>query len=66
LTSLGVLPGLAFIETTGSRLANDGVNGIKKHIEEIHNAGGGALFIDESYQLAASTVLEDARYLTFC
>lgn len=40
------------METTGSRLANDGVAGIKKHIEEIHNAGGGALFLDEAYQLA--------------
>ena len=39
------------METTGSRLANDGVAGIKKHIEEIHNAGGGALFLDEAYQL---------------
>lgn len=46
------MPGDAFIETTGSRLANDGVPGIKKHIEEIHNAGGGALFLDEAYQLA--------------
>ena len=52
LTSLGALPGDAFVETTGSRLANDGVAGIKKHIEGIHNAGGGALFIDEAYQLA--------------
>ena len=40
------------METTGSRLANDGVAGIKKHIEGIHNAGGGALFVDEAYQLA--------------
>ena len=46
------MPGDAFVETTGSRLANDGVAGIKKHIEEIHNAGGGALFLDEAYQLA--------------
>lgn len=52
LTSLGALPGEAFVETTGSRLANDGVAGIKKHIEGIHNAGGGTLFIDEAYQLA--------------
>ena len=47
-----MLPGLSFIETTGSRLANDGVSGVKKHLEEIQNAGGGALFVDESYQLA--------------
>src|ERR1700692_563708 len=52
LTSLEVLPGNAFIETTGSRLANDGVAGIKKHIEEVVNAGGGTIFVDEAYQLA--------------
>lgn len=51
LASLGALPGSAFIETTGSRLASDGVAGIKKHIEEIQNAGGGAIFLDEAYQL---------------
>ena len=40
------------METTGSRLANDGVAGVKKHIEGIQNTGGGALFVDEAYQLA--------------
>ena len=65
MTSLGVLSGLAFIETTGSRLANDGVNGIKKHIEEIHNAGGGALFVDESYQLADQHSLGGRQVLDF-
>ncbi|MCJ1427130.1 hypothetical protein MMC29_005033 [Sticta canariensis] len=51
LASLGALPGNTFVETTGSRLASDGVAGIKKHIEEIHNAGGGVIFLDEAYQL---------------
>lgn len=51
LASLGALPGCAFVETTGSRLASDGIAGIKKHIEEINNAGGGAIFLDEAYQL---------------
>ncbi|MCJ1462518.1 hypothetical protein MMC07_001120 [Pseudocyphellaria aurata] len=51
LASLGALPGSAFVETTGSRLASDGIAGIKKHIEEIKNAGGGAMFLDEAYQL---------------
>ena len=65
LTTLGVLPGLAFKETTGSRLANDGVNGIKKHVEEILNAGGGALFVDESYQLADQHNLGGRQVLDF-
>lgn len=51
LASLGALPGSAFVETTGSRLASDGVAGIKKHIQEIQNAGGGVIFLDEAYQL---------------
>ncbi len=53
MTLVEVLPGSSFIETTGSRLANDGVPMVKKHIEEIQNAGGGALFVDEAYQLTA-------------
>lgn len=53
MTLVGVLPGSSFIETTGSRLANDGVSVVKKHIEEIQNAGGGAFFVDEAYQLTA-------------
>jgi hypothetical protein len=52
LASVGVLPGTEFVETTGSRLANEGVAGAKKHIESILNAGGGAFFLDEAYQLA--------------
>ena len=53
LASVGVLPGTEFVETTGSRLANEGVNGTKKHLEIILNAGGGAFFLDEAYQLAS-------------
>lgn len=47
------MPGTAFVETTGSRLGNDGVAGVKKHLDEIHNAGGGAFFVDEAYQLTS-------------
>ncbi|KAF8523225.1 P-loop containing nucleoside triphosphate hydrolase protein [Gautieria morchelliformis] len=54
LTSLNVLPGDEFMETTGSRLANDGVPGTKKLIETVMNAGGGAIFIDEAYQLTSN------------
>ncbi|KAI4274065.1 MAG: hypothetical protein L6R38_006184 [Xanthoria sp. 2 TBL-2021] len=52
LTSLEVLPGVAFVETSGSRLAHGGVGEAKKHIEDLQKAGGGAMFLDEAYQLA--------------
>ena len=42
------------METTGSRLANDGVGATKKIIEGLVNSGGGTLFIDEAYQLTSS------------
>lgn len=51
LASVGVLPGSIFEETTGSRLANDGVSGCEKTINKILSSGGGVLFIDEAYQL---------------
>ncbi|KAF7330535.1 NFX1-type zinc finger-containing protein 1 [Mycena venus] len=51
LGSVGVIPGTAFIETTGSRLSNEGIPGIKAHVEKVEQAGGGAMFIDEAYQL---------------
>lgn len=54
LSSFGALPGDMFIETTGSRLANEGVNGCKKHIEKLLESGGGAIFVDEAYQLVAA------------
>jgi len=53
LTSVGVLPGACFKETTGSSLANLGVSGCKKLIDEILDDGGGVLFIDEAYQLVS-------------
>lgn len=52
LTSSGVIPGTEFFETTGSKLASEGVATAKKHVETILNAGGGAFFLDEAYQLA--------------
>jgi replication-associated recombination protein RarA len=60
-----VLPGNAFIETTGSRLANDGVAGVKKHIEEVVNGGGGAIFVDETYQLASEHNFQGSQVLDF-
>lgn len=43
------------VETTGARLANEGVTGCKKQIDDILNNGGGAMFIDEAYQLTSGT-----------
>ncbi|KAI6815896.1 P-loop containing nucleoside triphosphate hydrolase protein [Hortaea werneckii] len=55
LTTVGALPGDHVIETTGSKLANEGVSGCKKMIEDIQNTGGGALFIDEAYLLSSGS-----------
>lgn len=65
LSSIEVLPGSEFIETTGSRLANEGVAGIKKHIETLVNAGGGALFVDETYQLTGAHNFQGSQVLDF-
>ncbi|KAI6004453.1 ATPases of the AAA+ class [Pisolithus orientalis] len=53
LASVQVLPGEAFQETTGSSLADDGVNGVKWLTEGVLRAGGGAVFIDEAHQLVS-------------
>lgn len=54
LTSKKIVSGYAFIETTGSLLAHEGVAGAEKIVKEALNAGGGAIFIDEAYQLVGS------------
>lgn len=55
LSSIGIIPGDKFIETTGSRLANDGVSGCQKIIENLLKDSGGAIFIDKAYQLIGSS-----------
>jgi hypothetical protein len=52
LTSLQVLGGDGFVETTGSRLAHGGVTEVKDHLKTLENSEGGVYFIDEAYQLA--------------
>ncbi|KAH8689078.1 P-loop containing nucleoside triphosphate hydrolase protein [Talaromyces proteolyticus] len=54
LKSVGVIPGSHFVETSGAKLANEGVSGCRKILEEILSNDGGALFIDEAYQLTAA------------
>jgi flagellar biosynthesis GTPase FlhF len=65
LAYMGITPGNAFVETTGSRLANDGVSGCQKIIDGILNAGGGALFIDEAYQLVQGNSFGGTQVLDF-
>lgn len=61
----GVLPGTEFVETTGARLANDGVPGAKKILEGIEKAGGGAFFLDEAYQLTEKQSSGGSQVLDF-
>ncbi|KAK8428842.1 putative AAA family ATPase [Phyllosticta citricarpa] len=65
LCSVGALPGNHFVESSGSNLANDGVSGCKKKLEDILNNGGGALFIDEAYQLASGSSSGGKNVLDF-
>ncbi|KAL0952879.1 hypothetical protein HGRIS_007097 [Hohenbuehelia grisea] len=65
LSSVGVLSGNSFVETTGSRLANDGVPGAKKQIEELVNSGGGTLFVDEAYQLTSAHNFQGSQIMDF-
>ncbi|KAK4548613.1 hypothetical protein LTR36_009523 [Oleoguttula mirabilis] len=65
LTSVGALPGSFFVESTGSKLANEGVQGCKKMLDDIKAKGGGALFIDEAYQLTSGSNHGGAAVLDF-
>ncbi|EME81372.1 uncharacterized protein MYCFIDRAFT_139817 [Pseudocercospora fijiensis CIRAD86] len=53
LCLVGALPGDDFVESTGAKLASEGVQGCKKMLDDLLNKGGGAFFIDEAYQLAS-------------
>ncbi|KFG84658.1 putative nonsense-mediated mRNA decay protein [Metarhizium anisopliae] len=53
LACTGALPGDGFKETSGSKLANMGVSGCEKLLEDLKDNGGGVLFIDEAYQLSS-------------
>lgn len=65
LASIDVLPGNGFFETTGSRLTSDGVPAIKKQLEDMVKAGGGAIFIDEAYQLTGEHNFGGGQVLDF-
>jgi hypothetical protein len=62
---VNVIPGNQFIETTGSRLANEGVVNIKTTVENIVKAGGGVIFVDEAYQLTSGNNFGGGAVLDF-
>ncbi|KAL3470349.1 P-loop containing nucleoside triphosphate hydrolase protein [Aspergillus californicus] len=65
LAVVGIIPGHKFVETTGSRLANGGVSECQKTIETLLKDGGGAIFIDEAYQLVQGSSLGGGQVLDF-
>jgi DNA replication protein DnaC len=65
LSSVSALPGDEFVETTGAKLANEGVQGCTKILDGIKNAGGGALFIDEAYQLISGSSFGGSAVLDY-
>ncbi|KAL2214304.1 ATPase protein [Sarocladium strictum] len=65
LTSMGVLPGPFFEETTGSKLATMGSKGCQQLIDNVLDNGGGVIFIDEAYQLSSGNSPGGAAVLDF-
>ncbi|KAK7054630.1 hypothetical protein VNI00_003093 [Paramarasmius palmivorus] len=65
LASVNVLPGNKFIETTGSRVSDGGVKEMKQHIDNVLKAGGGAIFVDEAYQLVSGENTHGKEVLNF-
>ena len=60
---MGAVAGNVVEETTASRLTNGGVPAFKKLIEKVLNDGGGAIFIDEAYQLATGSSATGSQIL---
>jgi len=65
LASVGALPGSDFVETTGAKLAHEGVQGCQKILDSLKRNGGGALFIDEAYQLTSGSSFGGGAVLDF-
>lgn len=51
LHSLDIIPGAAFEETTGSKLASHGLPQAESHVKNLLKKNGGVMFVDEAYQL---------------
>ncbi|KAK9771144.1 putative AAA family ATPase [Seiridium cardinale] len=65
LSSVGAIPGDHFEETTGSRLANDGIPGCQALIDAILKKGGGVFFLDEAYQIVSGHSTGGKQVLDF-
>ncbi|KAI0597891.1 P-loop containing nucleoside triphosphate hydrolase protein [Biscogniauxia sp. FL1348] len=65
LSSVGAIPGDHFEETTGSKLAHDGVQGCKDLIDKILQKGGGVFFLDEAYQIVSGASFGGKQVLDF-
>ncbi|KAJ5272282.1 hypothetical protein N7478_007407 [Penicillium angulare] len=65
LSAVGIIPGDKFIETTGSRLSNEGIPPCQKMIEQLLKDGGGVVFIDEAYQMVHGGSFSGGQVLDF-
>jgi SpoVK/Ycf46/Vps4 family AAA+-type ATPase len=65
LAAVGIIPGSKFVETSGSRLSNEGVSQCQKMIESLLKDGGGVIFIDEAYQLVQGNGSGGSQVLDF-
>ena len=66
LTELGVLPKGSIVElTSGSALLAGGITALKAHLDAIKSAGGGVIFVDESYQLNPKDDRQGRQILDF-
>ncbi|KAI0541591.1 P-loop containing nucleoside triphosphate hydrolase protein [Xylaria digitata] len=65
LSSMGVIPGGHFEETTGSRLAHDGIQGAQALLDNLLQNGGGVFFLDEAYQIVSSSSTGGSQVLDF-
>ncbi|KAJ6784538.1 hypothetical protein PWT90_06756 [Aphanocladium album] len=65
LTTTAVIAGSRFEEVTGAKLANMGVTGCQKLLDDMLNAGGGVVFIDEAYQLSSGNSQGGSAVLDF-
>ncbi|PYH78053.1 P-loop containing nucleoside triphosphate hydrolase protein [Aspergillus uvarum CBS 121591] len=65
LAAVGIIPGHKVIETTGSRLSNQGVPQCEKMIEQLLKDGGGVVLIDEAYQMVQDNSFSGSQVLDF-
>ncbi|PNS16705.1 NFX1-type zinc finger-containing protein 1 [Sphaceloma murrayae] len=65
LAEVNAIPCDKFVETTGSKLANEGASGAKKMLDSVLENGGGVIFIDEAYQLVSGSTFGGHGVLDF-